>query len=431
MHAIQAILLVVCCALVSFAFPAVSQERAIKTATAVPLEVAPTRKRVALVIGNTAYRSLVPLPNAINDANDVCAALKTIGFKTTCLADVTTRRQLREAIQAFAADAAAGAETFFFYAGHGIQSNGENYLIPTEAQILTEADIDFEGVGVGYLLQSLEQARSYPNVIVLDACRDNPFGRNARFRVEKGLARIDPPVGTVLAYATAPNKTALDGTGRNGLFTKHLLSRMTDFGIQLDEMLRQVAKGVEDEARSAYRVEQVPYRSSSYSGSYCLAGCDDPKLQDRVKEIEAQRNELNRKLEQVSAENARLKAQAQSGADEISRLEQHIARLTADETAKGASNSNVRQELERARSELAAMKFEQTRRDTIERENQKRMAELEGLRTELQRQAAEIDEYRRKIHELEVSRERSRGLDDSARQQKNTPQKPAVIVPSF
>ena len=77
------------------------------------------------------------------------------------------------------------------------------------------------------------------------------------------------------------------------------------------------------------------------------------------------------------------------------------------------------------------MKFEQTRRDTIERENQKRMAELEGLRAELQRQAAEIDEYRRKIHELEISRERSRGLDDSTRQQKNTPQKPAVIVPSF
>jgi uncharacterized caspase-like protein len=402
-----------------------SQERA-----AIPSE-RQVRKKIALVIGNARYRSLVALNNPGNDASDVCTALKAIGFKTTCILDIPTRRELREAIRIFATEAGSGAETFFFYAGHGIQWNGENYLIPTEAQIVNEADIDFEGVGLSYLMRSLEDARSYPNVIILDACRDNPFGKNARFRVEKGLARIDPPVGTALAYATSPNKAALDGSGRNGLFTKHLLSRISEFGLQLDEMLRQVSKGVEDEARNSYRFEQVPYRSSSYSGSYCLAGCDDPKLVDRVKEIETQRNALNRKLEQVSAENARLKAQAQSGADEIARLEQRIARLADDEKSKGLQSVDVRHELDRARSELATMKAEQARRDAVERENQRRMTDLEGLRAELQRQAAEIEEYRRKIRELEIARERSRGLENAPQQSGERPQRPAVIVPSF
>lgn len=388
-------------------------------------------RKLALVIGNGAYRSLIPLPNPVNDANDVCAALTAIGFKATCLRDLPTRRELREAIRLFAAEAKPGTETFFFYAGHGLQANGENYLIPTEAQIWTGADIDFEGVGLSYLLQSLDQARSYPNVIVLDACREDPFGKNSRFRVEKGLARVEPPGGTVLVYATSPNKTALDGSGRNGLFTKHLLVRLPTAGLQLDEMFRQVSKGVEDEARETYRFEQVPYRSSSYSASYCLAGCEDPEVTDRVRAIEAQRNELTRRLEQVSEENARLKTQARTGAEQIGKLEEHISRLTEQQTTKGLQSIDAVRELERARSELEAVKAEQARRDAVEKENQRKMRELEGLRTELQRQAAEIDEYRRKIRELEMAKERSRGMQEIPQQQVNQPQKSGVIVPSF
>lgn len=387
-------------------------------------------KKLALVIGNGGYRSLEALPNAINDANDVCAALSSIGFKATCLIDLPTRRALREAIRVFAAEARTGAETFFFYAGHGLQYGGENYLIPTEGQIWSEADIDFEGVGLGYLLQSLERARSFPNVIVLDACRDNPFGQNSRFRVEKGLARVDPPIGTVLIYATSPNKAALDGSGRNGLFTKHLLSHLPVAGLQLDEMFRQVSKGVEDEARSAYRFEQVPYRSSSYSGSYCLAGCEDPAVAARISTIEAQRNELNLKLEQASEENAKLRSEAQVGAARIEKLERRIARLTEQEQTKGLQSVDVASDLERAKAQLAAMRAEQERRDAVERESQRKMTELEGLRAELQRQSAEIEEYRRKIRELEIARERTRGAEDRQRR-KEAPAKPAVIVPSF
>lgn len=385
------------------------------------------RKKVALVIGNGDYRSLTTLANPTNDAADVCAALRALGFRTTCLSNVASRYEFRDAIQLFLAAVEPGTETFFFYAGHGLQHRGENYLLPTEARISSDADIDFEGVALSYLLQSLEHARSYPNVIVLDACRDNPFRKNTGFRVEAGLARMDPPVGTVLAYSTAPNGAALDGKGRNGLFTKHLVSRLTIPGLQLDEMFRQVSSAVENEARTVYRFTQVPYRSSSYSASYCLAGCEDPALTDRIREIETQRNELNRKLEQAAVENERLKTQAQKGAEDIARLEERIARLADESDNKGLQS----RELERAKAELEAVRAAQTRRDRREQENERTLRELENLRAELQSQAAEMEEYRRKIRELETSRDEFRSASPSSKQSKERQQKPHVIVPSF
>jgi outer membrane murein-binding lipoprotein Lpp len=201
--------------------------------------------------------------------------------------------------------------------------------------------------------------------------------------------------------------------------------------LQLDEMFRQVANAVENEAWASHRFKQVPYRSSSYSGSYCLAGCDDPKLADQIKDIETQRKDLTQKLEQVSRENERLKALAQSGAEEVARLEQRVARLAEEEKAKGLQSVDVGHELERARSELASVKAEQSRRDTVERENQRRIVELERLRTELQKQSVEIEEYRKRIRELEVAKEKNRGLEEASQQSRDRPQRPAVIVPSF
>lgn len=411
--------------------PLYAQSNRPEVQPSVPSRETLQKKRIALVIGNAAYRSLTVLDNPVNDASDICAATKKVGFKTTCLFNIASRRELREAIRVFTEEANGSAETLFYYAGHGLQYNGENYFIPTEAQILGEPDIDFEGVGLSYLLQSLAQARSHPNLIILDACRDNPFGTNTRINVLRGLARIDPPVGTVLTYATSPNKAALDGKGRNGLFTKHLLSHLTMPGLQLDEMLRKVSKGVEDEARKAYRFEQVPYRSSSYSDSYCLAGCDDPLLADRIKGIEQQRNELNRRLEEVSNENARLRAKADSGAGEIEKLERRIARLLDEGQAKGAQDSAVRTELDRARAELSAVKGEQSRRSEAERETEKRMRELEALRAELQKQSTEINEYRRQLKELESAKRQSLDQEDTGAPAKAAPRRVDMVPPSF
>lgn len=389
-------------------------------------------KKTALVIGNESYRHLISLSNPGNDAKDMCALLKKLDYKTTCLLNTPTRRELRDAIQQFTANAKDGGETFFYYAGHGIQSHGENYLIPVDARIISEPDIDFEGVSLSYLLQSLAVARTSPNIIILDACRNNPFGAGSRFVVSKGLARVDPPVGTILAYATSPNKVAMDGTGRNGLFTKHLLTHMAIPGVPLDEMFRKIAAGVEEEATRSYSYEQVPYRSSSYSAKYCIAGCEDREKDDRLRDIENQRRELNQKLEQAYEENARLKAQAQRGENDIATLEKRIARLLQEDALKGQQDKNVLRDLEAARSQLSAVQREQAERMAIERENAKKMQEFEELRLELQKSATELDEYRKRVRKLEADQKsREAAQREAPPQPAEQARKPRVILPNF
>lgn len=390
------------------------------------------KQRTALVIGNESYRHLASLNNPGNDAKDMCALLKSLSYKTICLLNTPTRRELRDAIQQFVTNAKNGGETFFYYAGHGVQSHGENYLIPVEANILSEPDIDFEGVGLSYLLQSLAVARTSPNIIILDACRNNPFSSGSRFLFSKGLARIDPPIGTILAYATSPNNVAMDGVGRNGLFTKHLLMHLAVPGVSLDEMFRKVAAGVEDEARHAYSYVQVPYRSSSYSAMHCIAGCVDKEKDERLKEIENQRSDLNRKLEQAYEENARLKAQAQRGESDIVELEKRIARLLHEEALKGQQDKSIMKDLEVARSELLAVQREQAQRIAVERENAKKTVEFEALRIELQKNSIELDEYRRRVRELEADQKsRSAAERDALQQATEQPKKNRVILPNF
>lgn len=399
---------------------------------AVSQELSSFKQRTALVIGNESYRHLTSLNNPGNDAKDMCAVLKKLNYKTTCLLNTPTRRELRNAIQLFVADAKNGGETFFYYAGHGVQSHGENYLIPVEANIVSEPDVDFEGVGLSYLLQSLAVARTSPNIIILDACRNNPFGSSSRFFLSKGLARVDPPVGTMLAYATSPNKVAMDGVGRNGLFTKHLLAHLAIPGVPLDEMFRKIAAGVEDEAKRAYSYDQVPYRSSSYSAMYCIAGCGDKEKDERLREIESQRGDLNRKLEQAYEENAKLKAQAQRGESDIIELEKRIARLLQEDALKGQQDKSIVKDLETARSELLAVQREQAQRIAVERENAKKMLEFEALRAELQKSSIELDEYRKRVRELEADQKsRNAAQRESPQQPTEQPKKNRVILPNF
>ncbi len=389
-------------------------------------------KKTALVIGNESYRHLTSLNNPGSDARDMCALLKKLDYKTTCLINTPTRRELRDAIQQFTANAKDGSETFFYYAGHGVQSHGENYLIPVEARIISEPDIDFEGVSLSYLLQSLAVARTSPNIIILDACRNNPFGSSSKLLISQGLARVDPPVGTILAYATSPNKVAMDGTGRNGLFTKHLLTHLAIPGFSLDEMFRKIAAGVEEEATRTYSYEQVPYRSSSYSAKYCIAGCEDREKDKRLRDIENQHSELNQKLEQAYQENARLKAQAQRGENDIAALEKRIARLLQEDALKGQQDQNVLRDLEAARSQLSAVQEEQAQRMAIERENAKRMQEFEELRMELQKSSTELDDYRKRVRKLEADQKsREAAQREAPPPTTDQPRKTRVILPNF
>ncbi len=387
--------------------------------------------RKALVIGNSRYRALPALKNAVNDAQDVCASLQKLGFETTCLYDIESKREMRNAVREFATSLDFRSAGFFYFAGHGIQVRGENYLIPTNAEIRTPPDVDYEGFELGYVLRSLAEARNAPNIVVLDACRDNPFQRAGATGWESGLARVDPPVGSVLVYATAPNGAAIDGVGRNGLFTRHLLSQMGVQGLTLDEMLRRVAQGVEDEARNRYGDKQIPYRSSSYSAQFCLAGCSNPELDKKIRDISEQKERLAKELEEVSSENARLRREAVGGAKAVRDLELRVEELVRQASTQGSQRKDVEQRLQEARDALTAARASQDERARLEEESRTKSIELSRMQKTLQQQSDQLEAYRAEIQRLTMESNRKRTETRSSTTSPEGSRREQLILPSF
>ncbi|WP_374661812.1 caspase domain-containing protein [Inhella sp.] len=272
-----------------------------------PETPATAQRRVALVIGNAAYQSAGLLANPVNDANDVCAVLRNLDFDADCHFDLPDRTAFRRALRTFASKLGPDTMAAFYFAGHGVQLRGDNYLLPVKIAPASEADLEDESVALSHVLRLLEEARSAPNLIILDACRDNPFAKPGALVRNPGLARVDPPVGSLLVYATAPGAEALDGgDGRNGLFTKHLLAHLRHPSVPLSEMLQQVASDVEREAREKFKFQQVPYRSFSYSGSLCLADCDDARASAQLAELKRRSEQAFERMRELEAENLRL-----------------------------------------------------------------------------------------------------------------------------
>ena len=178
--------------------------------------------RVALVIGNAAYEE-APLKNPVNDARAMTAALRHLGFEVIAVEEAS-HHKMQEAVMQFAEQLGAGDTGLFYYAGHGIQVNGSNYLIPLGAKIKSELSTRFEAIEVGDVLDAMENAGNKLNFVILDACRNNPFERRLRGQ-SRGLAAIDAAAGTLIAYATAPGSVAADGDGANGLYTESLPMR--------------------------------------------------------------------------------------------------------------------------------------------------------------------------------------------------------------
>lgn len=204
-------------------------------------------KRIALVIGNSAYTKANPLPNPNNDAIDMTKALKEVGFEVLSGVDLN-KRQMETLIREFGTKLANGGVGLFYYAGHGVQVNGENYLVPVDADIPEEDEVSYATVPLSLLLTKLTTAKNDLNIIILDACRNNPFARSWRtFRDvgnNYGLAKISPPTGTLVLYATEPGKVASDGTGRNGLFTEALLKQIKQPNVEYDQMVKELSSEV-------------------------------------------------------------------------------------------------------------------------------------------------------------------------------------------
>ena len=231
-------------------------------AVAKPADSAPVKEqRVALVIGNSSYKS-APLKNPANDAADIAKTLRGLGFQVT-LKQNQSRESMAQAIREFGNQLKRGGTGLFYYAGHGMQVKGKNFLIPVDSDIQSEDEVPYRGIDANELLAKMESARNRVNIVILDACRNNPFARSFRSSAQ-GLAQMDAPVGTLVAFATAPGSVAADGTGRNGLYTQHLLASLNKPGLKIEDVFKRVRVGV----RQGSRGKQIPWENTSLEGDF-------------------------------------------------------------------------------------------------------------------------------------------------------------------
>ena len=209
---------------------------------------APAAERVALVIGNAAYRHTTPLRNSRHDATDMADALEALDFDVIEGLDLD-KTGFSEKLREFARAARGAEATLFFYAGHGMQVGGENYLVPIDAELAEEVDLRLETFE---LAAFMGQMRSGTRLVFLDACRDNPLARilarsmgpSRSAAIGRGLGRVESASGTLIAYATQPGNIAEDGEGRNSPFTGALLTRIATPGLSVNDLLTSVTDAV-------------------------------------------------------------------------------------------------------------------------------------------------------------------------------------------
>ena len=217
--------------------------------------------RHALVVGNANYAT-APLINAANDAAAVAKVLEKAGFIVDLKLN-SSQKQLQDAVTAFGDRLKGGGAGLFYFAGHGVQIKGRNFLIPVGTEIKREDEVPYKAVDVQQVLDKMETAKNRINVVILDACRDNPFARSTRSG-SGGLSQVDAPIGSLVAFATSPGSVASDGRGSNGLYTQHLLANIERPGMAIEEIFKRVRLGVRLDSNGG----QVPWESTSLEGDF-------------------------------------------------------------------------------------------------------------------------------------------------------------------
>ncbi len=271
----------------------------------------------ALIIGNADYKHAGILRNPVNDATAISETLQQLGFEVTTITDAD-KRKMEQFIREFGKQLKRRKGVgLFYYAGHGMQIEGVNYLLPTDINPSNEFDVTYDAVPVGKLLGQMEVAGNGMNMVILDACRNNPFARSFRSS-SRGLAQVVAPTGSFISYATAPGQVASDGDGKNGLYTEKLLKHMTTPGLTLERVFKQVRMDVQKASNS----RQVPWDSSSVTGDfYFVPSVAAPPSVDTVElgDLQEQADATEKAgLEQQRLEQARLEEQRM----EQARLEQ-------------------------------------------------------------------------------------------------------------
>lgn len=229
-------------------------------------------QRVALVIGNSTYKSS-PLKNPVNDARDMAASLRSYDF-TVIERNNLTVKQIGSTLREFRSKLTPGSVALVFYAGHGLQIKGENYLPAVDADIVGEDDVPNQSLSTRQIMDVLGDAKSRLNLVFLDACRDNPFARSFRSS-SRGLGKENAPSGTLISFATRPGSVAGDGDGKNGLYTSVLLQQIKNTDQPIEQVLKRVVTGV----KTASKGQQEPWMEGSIEGDFCFGECGKQIIQ--------------------------------------------------------------------------------------------------------------------------------------------------------
>ena len=394
------------------------------------VDAALAEKRVALVIGNAQYKnaSLV-LTNPKNDADDVAAVLRDLGFEVIHAVDAT-KRDFDLALAQFARLATSADAALFFYAGHALQFQGRNYLMPTDAELEDDVSLRFQMESIEDVRAALDRATGV-KIMILDACRNNPMadrlqrkllGESRALNQTRGLARIDRAQGVVVAYATAADQVAMDGSGRNSPYTTALLKRLREPGLEIEMMFRRIAADVNAQTNGQQRPETYVSLISEYylnqKDRAIWEGIKSVRNPDTLRDFvelyptsvyaaEARTRisalEQAARQQQAVRENAeREAARQQQAALERQRQEREATQKRADDEQRVKAEAERRaQEQEQERQRLAALE-----RDRQEREAaQKRAEEEQRLRAEAARKLQEQEQERQRVAALERERQ--------------------------
>ena len=220
-----------------------------------------SNRRVALVIGNAKYTHVSPLVNPVNDSTAMATALQDLRFDRVISVKDANLRQMEQAVDDFYEELLQGSIGVFYYAGHGVQSEGENYLIPVDANIVVEGDLKLDTLPLARILNRMYEAGNDVNIVILDACRDNPFATSWR-STSRGLAFVNAPSGVLIAYSTSPGNVAADGDRGNGTYTEALLNHIRTHGLKIEDLF----KNVRIDVKIATSDRQIPWESTSLTG---------------------------------------------------------------------------------------------------------------------------------------------------------------------
>ncbi len=331
-------------------------------------------KIVALVIGNAKYE-VSPLVNPVNDSTDIAGKLRGMGAELVYRENLKIR-QIGSTLREFKQKLTPGSTAIIFYAGHGLQIRGENYFPAVDADIQSEEDIHNQSLSIKQLMDILEEAKTKTNIVMLDACRNNPFERRTR-SIATGLASTNAPSGTLISYSTRPGRVAEDGLGRNGVYTEQLL-KLIDSRKPIELLLKQLVTNV----KAASKGRQEPWYEGSLEGDFCFGGCFDPsdklKISGDTTMWESILGSLNLSDYERYLKEFPTGAYAQSAKTMIEKI-----KLIDEKSAKSEREDGSRKqsaiEIEKLRSELEItiakanqqMKLEADRREKVEKEIEK------------------------------------------------------------